>query len=200
MKIGILDYGVGNVGSLANMIKYINHKPILSNSIKDLSDNKVIFIPGVGSFDKAMQAIDQKNNISEIKNFIENKNNFIIGICLGMHMLFNSSDEGKTNGIGLINEEIKNFKDYGVYQVPHMGWNTLKPESLPFSIDKYNRFYFCHSYFCPVDKFNCPHAQTNYELNFTSLIMKNNIIGIQFHPEKSGMNGANLLKDLLNII
>ena len=64
MKIGILDYGVGNVGSLANMIKYINHKPILSNSIKDLSDNKVIFIPGVGSFDKAMQAIDQKNNIS----------------------------------------------------------------------------------------------------------------------------------------
>tara|TARA_B100000963_G_scaffold356638_1_gene377121 strand:- start:13870 stop:14484 length:615 start_codon:yes stop_codon:yes gene_type:complete len=200
MKVGVLDYGVGNVGSLANMIKYINLKPSLSNSVKDLSDNNVIFIPGVGTYDKAMSAISCNNNIEAIKDFISQKDKYIVGICLGMQILFNSSEEGSSKGIGLLNDEIRSFRGSGVNQVPHMGWNTIESNLLPFSVEKYNRFYFCHSYFCPVLNFECPHAKTNYEIDFTSLIVKDNIIGIQFHPEKSGLNGANFLKDLLNNI
>jgi len=201
MNIGILDYGVGNVGSLANMIKYINHRPILSDSIKDISDNDIIFIPGVGTYNKAMNAIDQNNNILEIKKYIDLSGKTIIGICLGMQILFNSSEEGSVRGMGLIDMEIKSFRNKGVKQVPHMGWNKIKNSTLPFSIEEYNRFYFCHSYFCPKLNSESIHATTHYDhLDFTSLIFQDNVIGIQFHPEKSGMNGAMLLKNLINHI
>lgn len=197
MNIGILDYGVGNVGSLANMVKYIKHQPILSDKVRDLSDNKIIFIPGVGRFDRAIEQFSKNNNVEDIKNLIQNKEVHIIGICLGMHILFESSEEGSKNGLGLIKDKIHSFKNDGVLKVPHMGWNTIDDKHLPFSLDSHNRFYFCHSYYCRNSDQKIIKTETNYHINFNSMVWENNIIGIQFHPEKSGMNGAKFLDKLI---
>ena len=120
MNIGILDYGVGNLGSLANMIRYINHKPIISSSIKDLTECKIIFIPGVGHFDKAIDRLALNDNISRLKDYGTDCGKHIAGICLGMHVLCNSSEEGSVPGLGLLDTNIKSFREAGISQVPHM--------------------------------------------------------------------------------
>ena len=200
MNIGLLDYGVGNVGSLANMLKFINHSPVMSDSIDDITNNRIIFIPGVGTFDKAIEKLHKKNNIQKIYELKNNNKNIIIGVCLGMQILFNSSQEGKSPGLGLINNDILSFRDSGIKQVPHMGWNTIYEDNLPFSVKGYNRFYFCHSFYCPHNNNYDNSAKTTYKnIKFSSVVIKNNVVGIQFHPEKSGMNGANFLRDLIGI-
>ena len=201
MKIGILDYGVGNVGSLANMIKYINLRPSLSNSVKDLSNNNVIFIPGVGTYDKAMSAISCNNNIEAIKDFVNQKDKFIVGICLGMQILFNSSEEGSSKGIGLFKDKIRSFRSYGVNQVPHMGWNYLQFEHnnhpVLENISENEQFYFVHSYALECRQTNQIIANTNYSQKIPAIIGRDNYIGVQFHPEKSGNSGQKFIYNWL---
>lgn len=200
MNIGILDYGVGNLGSLANMIRFINHKPIISSSIKDLTECKIIFIPGVGHFDKAIDRLALNDNISRLKDYGKDSEKHIAGICLGMHILCNSSEEGSVPGLGLLDTNIKSFREAGISQVPHMGWNVVDDSNMPFSLGNQNRFYFCHSFYCPKSESSERSLISTYEIDFTSFLWNKNIIGIQFHPEKSGMNGVNFLKSLLQSI
>jgi glutamine amidotransferase len=196
-KIHVIDYGVGNIGSLINIVKFLDLNVVVTNEAKELKKASRIILPGVGSFDAAINKI---NDLSGLKNLILEKalNEKIpfLGICLGMQLLVNSSEEGEKNGLGLIKGKVIKFKNDLRYKIPHMGWNEteiLKENDL---IDKkkFSKFYFVHSYYVKTEnRENCI-GETLYINKFDSIIQNENIFGVQFHPERSHKYGMELLK------
>ena len=201
----IIDYGVGNIGSIINMFKKIGVEASLSSSKDEILAADKLLLPGVGSFDKGIQNLKSSGLIEILnKKVIEDKTP-ILGICLGMQLLMDSSEEGHEQGLGWIKGQVKKFdflENEEKLKVPHMGWNVLlspQKNDLFKDFKDEDRFYFSHSYHAVCENDDNILAQTKYGYNFTSSIYKNNIFGVQFHPEKSHKYGMKLLKNFSEI-
>ena len=199
IKIQIIDLKINNIFSLYNSLKKIGYKNIeIINTKKNINSN-LLFLPGVGSFYKASRLLKKNNFDEQIKNFTKDKNNKLFGICLGMQLLFEESNEfGKSKGLGLVRGKVKKFSS--TLRVPHIGWASViknKKNIKSFNFENEGNFYFVHSYYCePVEK-KIIYTYTEYfKKKFCSSIKKENIFGTQFHPEKSGLNGLKILKSL----
>lgn len=196
--IGIIDYKMGNIGSIQNMLKRISVKSVISSKIELLNNCDKLILPGVGSFDQGMKNLKNHNFIRFLNDYVIKDKKPILGICLGMQLFADNSEEGDLSGLGWIKGNVKKFnlrKD-GL-KVPHMGWNNIecKNSKLFLNLPNEKRFYFVHSFF-----FECKNKEniistTDYGINFASSINKQNIWGTQFHPEKSHICGMNLLKN-----
>lgn len=201
--IYIIDYGVGNLASIKNMLKHIGIKDVKISSDKDEIDKaKKIILPGVGAFDNGMQHLKKYDLIEVLnKKALVDKIPFL-GICLGMQLMTNGSEEGKEKGLGWFDADTKKIKLQKEFKVPHMGWNYVKAikNKKDFLIRDINyRFYFVHSYYVKSNDPNDVLFETNYGTSFHSAIQKNNIIGMQFHPEKSLRFGMDIFKQFVKI-
>lgn len=194
--IAIINSETGNFLSVLNMIKKIGYDAVLTDSYDLISKSKFIIFPGVGSFDKVMSKIYEKKIDLALNNALQN-NSKLLGVCVGMQALFEKSEEGKLKGLNLIKGEICKFNlDKKNYKIPHMGWNTVqfKKNNLFESTLSKNRFYFVHSYFAKCYNEDDIFGVTNYDGQFVSAVKKDNIYGVQFHPEKSHYFGKKFLK------
>lgn len=201
--IAIIDYKMGNLGSIANMLKRIGENPVITNRMSDIANATKIILPGVGSFDNAITNLINLDLIDIIKFKALEEKVPTLGICLGMQLLSNKSEEGTLPGLSLINGEVIRFKfndQENKYKVPHMGWNIVRKEksnALTDNLPENSRFYFVHSYHFVCNDISDILLTTNYGYNFVSAISKGNILGVQFHPEKSHRFGMQLLKNFV---
>ncbi|MFA7090226.1 MAG: imidazole glycerol phosphate synthase subunit HisH [Arcobacteraceae bacterium] len=201
--ITIIDYGMGNLGSIKNMFKYIGVEAVIQSDVDKIKNASKILLPGVGSFDTAMKKINE-TDLREVLNEKALKEQVpVLGICLGMQLLTNSSEEGILNGLGWIDAKTMSFKERIVkkYRIPHMGWNIVHKSNESLLTDGFEetRFYFVHSYFVKVVDEKNSILKTNYGVEFDSAIQKNNIYGAQFHPEKSHKFGMKLFENFARI-
>jgi len=202
--ITIVNYGLGNIGSMQNMLKHIGVFSKLESDPVEISKARKLILPGVGSFDAAMNEI---TSIPGLLNVLNHKAKVekipILGICLGMQLMTRSSEEGKKKGLGWINADTKRFRLDSKFKVPHMGWNNVEVNSsteLTDLSDEVQRFYFVHSYYVKVDHQVNSLFKTKYGLvEFDSGIVDQNIYGVQFHPEKSHKFGINLFQRFADI-
>jgi glutamine amidotransferase len=204
--ITIIDYGMGNLGSIKNMFRYIGVEATIEGDVDKIKSASKILLPGVGSFDTAMKKINE-SDLKEVLNEKALKEQVpILGICLGMQLLTNSSEEGTVGGLGWINAKTMSFKNRidKRLKIPHMGWNIVnksKKSSLTHSFDESDetRFYFVHSYFVKVEEEKNSILKTEYGIEFDSAIEQDNIFGAQFHPEKSHKFGMKLFENFARI-
>lgn len=200
--ITIVDYGMGNLGSIHNMMKRIGVKSIITDSLQDIQSAQKIILPGVGAFDHAMNRINTMGFRSILDQKALEEKIPILGICLGMQLLTKESEEGKEKGLGWISARTKRFPPKDSLKVPHMGWNIVKSypkNNLTQGFNGETRFYFVHSYFVDVDNEANSLFKTDYGVSFDSGIIAENIMGVQFHPEKSHRFGMQLLKNFAEI-
>jgi imidazole glycerol-phosphate synthase subunit HisH len=205
-KIVIVDYGSGNLFSVYNRISSNNISPIISSSIADIENADKIVLPGVGNFAKAVDTLNTHNLIDVLHKNVLVKRKPILGICLGMQLMCNTSEEGNINikGLGWIDANIERLPNdsRATYKVPHIGWNEvtqLKETVLMNNIETNSRFYFVHSYYANCFNHTNIVCTTNFNISFTSVIEKDNIFGVQFHPEKSYAVGNALLQNFINL-
>lgn len=198
--IAILDYGLGNIKAFANIFKNLNIQHIIIQKAEQLETVDKIILPGVGAFDYAMQQFKHSGLQVAVEEKVLNQGVPILGICVGMQMLANRSDEGQEKGLSWIDGEVKLFNTENIKhktKLPHMGWNEINHNQNPLfqQIDSTARFYFVHSYYFKCNNEKDTIATTEYGFNFSSAVNHNNIYGVQFHPEKSHSNGIQLLKN-----
>ena len=200
-KIIIIDYNISNMFSIKNALSILGYEAIVSNDKKILLESDIAILPGVGAFPEAMKKLNDFDLVEPIKEFVFNKK-LLIGICLGMHLLFDYSDEFEhTSGLGLIKGEVVKINNYNKkIVIPHMGWNNLIiNNNLLFKDFDYKKFYFVHTYFVKNYYNQDIVSLTNYfDVKIPSIMAKKNILTFQFHPEKSGKNGLSLLRTALN--
>ncbi len=201
--ISIINYGLGNLGSIKNMMNYLDIKCEIINDINKIRKAKKIILPGVGAFDTAINKINKFEGLKDILNEKAlNEKIPILGICLGMQLLTNKSEEGLLDGLGWIEAETLRFNKLKGLKVPHMGWNRV---NLNFSSDltknllDESKFYFVHSYYVKVNELKNEILTTKHGMNFSSGIQKENIFGVQFHPEKSHKYGMEIFKNFSKI-
>ena len=198
----IIDYKAGNVGSVLNMIQHVGGDAVISNDIKVISQAKKLILPGVGSFDTGMRNLADLGLIEIIKSKVSEEKVPILGICLGAQLMTNGSEEGELPGLGFFEAETKRFVlEKSKLKVPHMGWNTLnikKHSSIFEGPFKEQRFYFVHKYYME-GKFQDVLSTTNYGIEFHSGLQRENIIALQFHPEKSHKFGMNVMSNFLKL-
>jgi imidazole glycerol-phosphate synthase subunit HisH len=198
----IIDSGMGNIASVANMIRKIGGEAKISSSSDEIFRARKLVLPGVGSFDAGINALKSSSLDLAIKKTVKENSSFIMGICLGMQLLFESSEEGKQPGLGLIQGHVRRFRleDQNL-RIPHMGWNVVKPEhtSNLFNVKEEQRFYFVHSYHVDCANEKDVSAFTHYGYDFVSAVECNNVMGVQFHPEKSHRFGMNLFKRFFDL-
>ncbi|WP_435414929.1 imidazole glycerol phosphate synthase subunit HisH [Polaribacter aestuariivivens] len=189
----IIDYGAGNIKSIQFAFKRLGIDAVLSNNVDEIkSADKVIF-PGVGEASSAMKMLQE----SGLDKVIPTLKQPVLGICLGMQLMCNHSEEGNTKGLGIFDVDVKRFSNK--VKVPQMGWNVITDlKSDLFNGIKDKEFmYLVHSFYAE----NCDEsiAKTDYEIEYASALQKNNFYGVQFHPEKSGVEGAKILQNFLNL-
>ena len=203
--ITIIDYGMGNHGSIANMLKKIKVKTIISSDPKEIEKASKLILPGVGSFDTGMRNIKEKGLIPVLTRMIIEQNTPVLGICLGMHLLAEKSEEGELPGLGFINGKVVRFQfntDNKSLKIPHMGWNSVsvqRKSPLLHDVNEDLRFYFVHSYHLVCQDNENEILTTHHGYNFTSAIQKENTFGVQFHPEKSHKSGMKILENFNNL-
>ena len=197
--ITIVDYGLGNIRAFVNIYKKLGVACSIARDADSLSRASRLILPGVGAFDRAMQQLEDSGLRPILDDLVLNQQVPVLGICVGMHMMANRSDEGHLPGLGWIPGEVKLF-DEGLLsskiRLPHMGWNDLAPKAHPlFANISDPRFYFLHSYyFLPVSAEQIL-AEADYGQRFAAAVRREQLIGVQFHPEKSHHWGTQLLKN-----
>lgn len=198
--ITIVDYGLGNLGSVVNMLKRIGVASQITEKPEVILDAEKILLPGVGAFDHAMNQINNRGLLPALnKKALEDKVPFL-GICLGMQLLTKSSEEGILPGLGFIDAVTTKFKfEDKTLKIPHMGWNIIdlqnpSPLTKGMNEEEY-RFYFVHSYYVTCADQKDSLARTPYGVNFDSIIQHGNVFGAQFHPEKSHRFGMKLFSN-----
>ena len=198
IKVNIVNLGFNNTFNIFQAFKSLGCNVQLIDKInKNKTD--LLVLPGVGSYAKGMNTLREKNFDNYIQDYASDNNNKILGVCLGMQLFFSESCEfGKTSGLNLIPGKVKKIPNKA-NKVPHIGWNTVKTsKNNDFFKNNDNHFYFVHSYYCEPKNKKLILSETNLEkLNFCSSVMKDNLIGVQFHPEKSSIAGKNLLTNIL---
>lgn len=200
--VGIIDYGMGNIHSVQKAIESLGAKTTVTNKPEELSKCDKIVLPGVGAFADAISEMHRQGLISAVIGAIKHKRIFL-GICLGMQLLFESSQESDgVKGLGVLKGEVKKFIPGRGLKVPHMGWNQLKITGtcpLLKGLPENPYVYFCHSYYPqPQDKAVVA-ANTDYGINFASVVWQDNLFGMQFHPEKSQAVGLKILKNFVEL-
>ena len=203
--IGIINYGSGNIEAITTIYKRLNIDSIVINNLTEFNDVDRLILPGVGSFDECMKQLNDSGFKEKLNELVLERKIPILGICIGMHIMANNSEEGDLEGLGWIPGKVKKFdktllmnKPY----LPHMGWNNIDNihNHIIFTgVNENQGFYFVHSYY-----YECKNMQNiltvcNYGLNFSSSIFSKNIFGMQFHPEKSHSNGENLLSNFAKL-
>ena len=197
--ITIIDYGMGNLGSISNMIKKIGHKSIITSDLEQIKKSDKLILPGVGAFDKGMENIKEIGLSDLLNEKVLIDKTPILGICLGMQLMTQGSEEGITPGLGWVDAQVNRFVSTKL-KIPHMGWNSIKHQKESKLFDEVitdKRFYFVHSYFVCCDNKEDVLTTTTYEDNFISSFEKGNIIGTQFHPEKSHKFGMAIIKNFV---
>ena len=199
----IIDYGMGNLGSLANMLKKIRTPVKISSDLEDIESAEKLILPGVGSFDHGMQKLQELKLLELLNKKVVRDHTPILGICLGMQLFTKSSEEGILKGLGWFDANTVKFKigDKCSLKIPHMGWDTLnvlKPHFMYQNMDNNSMFYFLHSYHVICNKKEDVLSTSCYGYEFVSSISKDNIIGVQFHPEKSHKYGMKILEIFCN--
>ena len=202
--ITIINYGMGNLGSVQNMLKRINVPCQITCDINEIEKATKILLPGVGAFDSAIAKIDELNLRKILTHKAKVEKIPFLGICLGMQLLTRSSEEGVLKGLDLVPAKtIKfNFKESEHLKVPHMGWNLVKKNKASLLTENFTddyRFYFVHSYKVICDKEENSILKTNYGGEFDSAIQNDNVYGAQFHPEKSHKYGMHLLTNFSKV-
>lgn len=203
--IAIVNYGLGNITAFANVYDKLNIPFRIARKSGDFDDATKIIVPGVGSFDYAMQRLNDSGMREALDNKVLNEKVPVIGICVGMQMLAKTSEEGVLPGLGWMDGEVKKFvlsSDSSTMRIPHMGWNTIEPvhrNGLLKGMDDESRFYFLHSYY-----FKCANpsdiiATTHYDIEFDCAVKSGNVYGVQFHPEKSHAWGVELLRNFAEL-
>jgi len=199
-KVTIVDYGTSNLASLVNALMYINVSPVISREKKEIEKAERIIIPGVGTFNNAMENLINMNLVQPIKNAAE-KGTPILGICLGMQIFFSKGYENKVcKGMEIIPGKVLRFDDN--VKIPHTGWNTLnfeKRSPLFKGIKDGEYFYFVHSFIAEPDNQDNVISTTSYGGKFCSSVNCQNIFGVQFHPEKSHNAGLQILKNFITL-
>lgn len=193
--ITIVDYGVGNIGSLVNMFRRIGRTAELSSDPDRIAEADRLLLPGVGAFDVATEKL-RSSGFDDAIRAQARTGRPLLGICLGMQLLLDSSEEGTSKGLGLIPGQSIRFDDSAGLRVPHMGWNQLdvrKPAPLVEGLSQAHRFYFVHSYRVVVADERDELARSQYGGAFTSMVTRENVTGAQFHPEKSHAFGMQML-------
>ena len=198
----IIDYGVGNVGSVINAFERINYKFILSKDISMIQNATRLVLPGVGNFDFAVNELRKSSLISILDQKINKEQIPTLGICLGMHILANSSAESDNPGLGFLNYDIKKIKSSKAVPVPHIGWNHASinlNDAMTKGIKDKDLYYFSHSYALMQAISHQTLLNSNYGETFVAAIRRDNLIGTQFHPEKSGAAGEIFLQNFCRL-
>jgi len=200
-KIGLIDYGMGNLFSVQQAFKRINQPLDIISEIKALKSCDALILPGVGSFDPAITNLTKTDLIPSIINWVNNGKP-LLGICLGLQLLFESSDEGNLKGLGVIKGKIKKLPEAEKERIPHIGWSPIyKTNECPI-LENYtdsNWMYFVHSYSaCPLEKKNTVATSKFGETDVSSIVWHKNTGACQFHPEKSGVAGQKLIFNWIN--
>lgn len=202
--ITIIDYNTGNLGSIQNILKRIGEDSVITSDKAVVAGASKLILPGVGSFDTGMRNLLELDLVDILNRKVLVEKIPVLGICLGMQLMSKGSQEGALPGLGWINAETVrfNFIDTFEYKIPHMGWNFVRQhkESKLFT-DMYQdaRFYFVHSFFFRAIEPTDVLTSSTYEIEFTSAIEKGNILGVQFHPEKSHKFGMRLLNNFVDL-
>lgn len=203
--ITLIDYGVGNIFAFQNAYKRLNITTKIAKTKQDLIGVEKLILPGVGSFDYAMNQLNASGMREKLDELVLEKKIPIIGICVGMQMMGNKSDEGKMDGLKWIDSDILKFDESKIQQrtkLPHMGWNDVTPlknHPLFIGLETSAIFYFLHSFYMNCKDEKNILASSNYGISFTSAVNCNNIYGVQFHPEKSHQYGEKLLYNFAKI-
>jgi len=195
--VGIIKYGAGNIYSVSSAIKFLGEKFVLVENPEIIDRVDFLILPGVGSFDSGIENLEKTRILEKLKYRLELGIPFL-GICLGLQLLFNVSEEGKKEGFGILKGEVVKFKNEEI-KIPHMGWNKvkiLKDNKIFEGIVNNSFFYFAHSYYIKTQE-DIIVGKTKYGIDFPSVIIKDNIVGVQFHPEKSGKMGLLFIKNFL---
>lgn len=202
--VTLVDYGLGNIQAFAHVYKRLNIPVTTAKSVDELRDADKIVLPGVGAFDWAMEKLDASKMRGKLDELVQDKKVPVLGVCVGMQMMAQSSEEGHRPGLGWIDAEVKRFRanvPESELKLPHMGWNDVEPrshEGLFHSLET-PRFYFLHSYFFAPNDPQQALAATDYHGSFTSAVASGNVYGVQFHPEKSHGWGIQLLKNFAEL-
>ncbi len=203
--IGIVNYGSGNIEAITNIYKRLNVDYKVINSLKEFTGVNRLILPGVGSFDECMQQLLNSGFKEKLDELVLVKKTPILGICIGMQIMANSSEEGLINGLGWIPGKVKKINKKFLQNkpyLPHMGWNNINNihNHLIFKgVDMAQGFYFVHSYYFECENQENSLTTCNYGIEFSSSVFKKNIFGMQFHPEKSHSNGETLLKNFAKL-
>jgi len=202
IKVCILDYGSGNVNSVYNLVSFLGYDVIVSNERIEIESASHIILPGVGSFGAAMEKITTQIPLKVLENEVFNNRKLFLGICVGMQVLLEKGYEhGEKDGLGWIPGTVEKLQVKNL-PLPHIGWNDIiirKDSDLFSDLGDIKDFYFVHSYAIKTDE-NFVLTETNYGSNFYSSINKENIYGVQFHPEKSQKAGQKLIQNFLTIL
>ena len=201
--ITIVDYGMGNLGSLRNMFQRIEVPVLITSDPETIKGAEKLILPGVGAFDSAMQRI---NDVPQLRQALDYKalqeRIPVLGVCLGMQLMTLGSEEGSLPGLGWIPAETKRFPKSDELKVPHMGWNLATPHGLSAitqGIEDEPRYYFVHSYFVQTHHPDHSIMKTRYGIEFDSAIGNGHLYGVQFHPEKSHRFGMRILKNFAEL-
>jgi len=204
--ITIIDYEMGNLGSIQNMFKYIGVESTIESDPDKIKNASKILLPGVGSFDMAMKKIKEKNLYEVLNEKALKEQVPTLGICLGMQLLTTQSEEGTVDGFDWIPAKTMSFKNRidADLKIPHMGWNIVSQSNKSIITKNFQdfdevRFYFVHSYFVKIEHEKNSILKTKYGIEFDSAIQKDNIFGAQFHPEKSHKFGMTLFENFARI-
>jgi imidazole glycerol-phosphate synthase subunit HisH len=199
--LGIVDYGSGNIAALVNIFKQRKVAHFVSGDPRELSVATRYLLPGVGAFDPSMEALTRSGLVEALTDAVIGQGKPVLGICVGMHLLAESSDEGQLPGLGWIKGRVRKIDTSGLNRpplLPHMGWNSVhlgSRASLFDGIDAARGFYFLHSYFFDVTEAADVAASVSYGGNLPCAVERGNVFGAQFHPEKSHSNGMRFLSN-----
>ncbi|MTI87576.1 MAG: imidazole glycerol phosphate synthase subunit HisH [Balneolaceae bacterium] len=194
--IAIIKYKAGNTASVANALKKLNTDFFFAEEASELDKADAVIFPGVGHARTAMNSLKEK----QIDQWLKNTRKPVLGICVGMQLLYESSSEGETVGLGVIPGTLKKF-DESQAKVPHMGWNTIQQKGnhpVLKNLDPNYYLYFVHSFYAPVSEHTL--AACGYINDFSAVVAKDNYVGMQFHPEKSGEVGSMILQNFLDMV
>jgi len=200
----IIDYGIGNIGSIANMLKKIGEESIITADKEKIKEARRLILCGIGAFDDGMSKLEELGIIDILKEKVTRDRTPILGICLGMQLFTNKSEEGTKPGLGFIEAETVKFNFADIpdktLRIPHIGWNDVllsKPSPLFENMHHEPRYYFVHSYFVKLQEQTAELLCTKYGYPFTSAFERENVIGVQFHPEKSHKFGIKLFENFI---
>lgn len=203
--ITIIDYGLGNVLAFVNVYNRLNIAVKVAKSAADLAGATKLILPGVGSFDHAMVQLEQSGMRATLEQLVQGARVPVLGICVGMQMLASGSDEGREAGLGWIAGKVRKFDQASMApgtMLPHMGWNDVRPTApggLFAGLERDARFYFLHSYYFECAQADDVLARTDYGADFSCAVRRDNVYGVQFHPEKSHHFGSQLLSNFAEV-